>query len=195
MEVGQTVNIDGEIYVLAQSDGYSSVCNGCAMNDTPHCTNAPAYHCTDVAAGFWVKAGTEEDFVPENPEIISTFEHKGVQFDLMVAKLIKPGEDILASMTPEKMDLVHCALGISGEAGEVVDAIKKYVAFNMELDRAKVVKEMGDLEFYLEAARQNLGITREEILAANIEKLATGENARYANGYSDKAALERVDVQ
>lgn len=195
MEVGQTVNIDGEIYRLAQSYGYSSVCNGCAMNGTPHCTNAPAYHCTDVPAGFWVKAGTEEDFVPENPEIISTFEHKGVQFELMVAMLVKPGHSILESLTPEKADLLHVAVGVAGEAGELLDAVKKHVVYNKPIDRANVVEELGDLEFYMEGIRRNLGITREETLVATIEKLVTGEKARYKDGYSDMAAQQRADKQ
>jgi NTP pyrophosphatase (non-canonical NTP hydrolase) len=79
--------------------------------------------------------------------------------------------------------------GVSGEAGELLDAIKKYVVYNKPIDLENVIEELGDLEFYMEKIRQNLGITREQTLVANIEKLGK----RYANGYSDKAAQERAD--
>lgn len=70
--------------------------------------------------------------------------------------------------------------------------MKKHVIYNKPLDRENVVEELGDLEFYMEQLRQNVGITREETLAANIAKL----EIRY-NGlrYSDQAAQQRADKQ
>lgn len=41
----------------------------------------------------------------------------------------------------------------------------------------------------MEGLRSSLGITREEVIGANIKKLSK----RYADGYSDKAAQERAD--
>jgi NTP pyrophosphatase (non-canonical NTP hydrolase) len=111
----------------------------------------------------------------------------------MVRSLVKPGADIIASLTPRKVAAWHMSSGVGGEAGEVVDLIKKWVIYGKPFDekmRAKIVEEMGDLEFYLEGLRQDLEITREEVLAGNIEKLGT----RYANfKYSDAAAQARVD--
>lgn len=110
----------------------------------------------------------------------------------MVKTLVKPGKDILETLTPEKVDLMHMAFGVCGEAGELLDAVKKHIAYNKELDRVNVIEELGDIEFYLEGIRQNLGITREETLEKNIEKL--GE--RYKGfKYTDKAAHERADKQ
>ena len=108
----------------------------------------------------------------------------------MVRTLAKPGASILADLTPQKADLWHHATGISGEAGELLDEVKKHVIHGKPLDRENMIKEMGDLEFYTEALRQNLGITREEILAHNIAKLSV----RYAGlQYSDKSSQDRVD--
>lgn len=115
--------------------------------------------------------------------------HKGIEFAVMVAALVKPGQQIIDSLTPEKADLWHMATGVAGEAGELLDAIKKHVVYNKELDRTNVIEELGDLEFYMEKLRQNLGITREETIIVNIEKLGK----RYANGYSDQAAQARAD--
>jgi hypothetical protein len=53
-----------------------------------------------------------------------------------------------------------------------------------------VVEELGDLEFYLEGVRQQLQISRDETLRANINKL----NIRYRSGsYSNQHAQERTD--
>lgn len=109
----------------------------------------------------------------------------------MVTALAKPGEDILASLSPEDCHLWHMASCIPGEAGELFDAVKKSVIYRKEIDRENVVEELGDLEFYMEGLRQGLGITREETIAQNIAKL--GE--RYQGKYSNQAAQERKDKQ
>jgi len=111
----------------------------------------------------------------------------------MVRRLAKDGAVIAQQMTGYDAHLLHMAVGISGEAGELLDAIKKAVIYQKPLDRVNVVEELGDLEFYMEGLRQGLNITREQCLAANIGKLEGNKNARYKDGYSDKAAQERAD--
>ncbi len=108
----------------------------------------------------------------------------------MVKQLFKPGELIREQMTSHDMELNHAALGVAGETGELVDALKKYLMYRKPLDRENVVEELGDLEFYMEAIRQNLRISREECLEANYVKLF---GKRYPNGYSDAAAQLRAD--
>lgn len=89
-----------------------------------------------------------------------------------------------------KDNLMHAAVGIAGEAGELLDAVKKHWAYNKPLDLANVVEELGDLEFYMRALRTQLNVSREYILINNIEKL----NKRYATGsYSDQQAQDRAD--
>lgn len=108
----------------------------------------------------------------------------------MVAALVKSGEDILADMTAEDADLLHVTVGVAGEAGELLDAVKKSVIYRKQIDRANVIEELGDLEFYMERIRQILGITREETIEGNIAKLSV----RYAGlKYSDTAAIVRAD--
>tara|TARA_R110000744_G_scaffold31727_1_gene74558 strand:- start:8747 stop:9139 length:393 start_codon:yes stop_codon:yes gene_type:complete len=114
----------------------------------------------------------------------------------MVAALVKPGVDILASLTPNKCNILHMAVGISGESGELLDAVKKAVIYNKPLDRENVIEELGDLEFYMEGLRQGLDISREQTLAANIHKLFSSDKARYKLGaYTDKQAQDRADKQ
>ena len=115
---------------------------------------------------------------------------------VMVSKLEKPGLDIIHQLDPRKAALWHMATGVAGEAGELVDAIKRHVIYDKELDRTNVTEELGDLEFYLQGIRAHLDITREETLKANMTKLLTGKNARYAEGiYSDAAAQARADKE
>lgn len=85
--------------------------------------------------------------------------------------------------------LMHAAAGIAGEAGELLDAIKKVWVYGKPIDRDNVIEELGDIEWYMQALRSLLGITREETIEANLAKLAR----RYPNGYTDRAAQERAD--
>ena len=113
-----------------------------------------------------------------------------IVYSEMVAALAKPGERIASELTGEDAHLIHMAIGISGESGELLDAIKKRVVYRKELDRENVIEELGDLEFYLEGIRQGLGVTREQCIDANITKLSK----RYASlKYSDDAAQQRAD--
>lgn len=85
--------------------------------------------------------------------------------------------------------LLHAAVGIAGEAGELLDAIKKHWVYNKPLDRENLVEEIGDLLFYAQAMCGVLGISMAEAIAANKAKLSK----RYPNGYSDAAAQARAD--
>jgi hypothetical protein len=111
----------------------------------------------------------------------------------MVRNLAKPGEEIIKSLTPEKAHLLHMAVGAIGEAGETLDIVKKLVIYNKPMTpemRKKLVEELGDKEFYLRGIYDVTGISREEVLLANMAKL----NVRYAEGtYSDAAAQNRAD--
>ena len=111
----------------------------------------------------------------------------------MVTRLVKSGEEILASLTPAKCNLLHAVLGIAGECGELVDIVKKHCIYNQPLDEGKLEhlkEESGDMEFYLEQLRQEIKLTREAILEGNMAKLAK----RYEGfKYSDAAAKERAD--
>ena len=94
-------------------------------------------------------------------------------------------------ITPEQCELLHAAIGIAGEAGELLDAVRKHVFDWQPLDRENVIEELGDLNFYFEAACQAIGVSREDIEELNMAKLFE----RYKDGYSDQQAQERKDKQ
>lgn len=96
----------------------------------------------------------------------------------------------LYPLTAEKMHMLHMAIGIAGEAAELLDAIRKYALLGEPLDEGNAVEELGDIEFYMEGLRQGLAVSREVVLMANIHKLSK----RYVSmSYSDQAAIQRAD--
>lgn len=113
-----------------------------------------------------------------------------ITYSEFVAALIKPPEELLKSLSPEQMNLIHMAMGISGEAGELLDTIKKFAIYNKPLDMTNIIEELGDLMFYIEGIKNALDITDSQILQFNVNKLSK----RYESlSYSDKAAVERKD--
>jgi len=89
----------------------------------------------------------------------------------------------------QELDLLHFTLGVSGEAGELVDAVKKHMFYNQKLDTENVKEELGDLMFYIVAICQTLNVSLSEIMKDNVSKLKT----RYPDGYSDEHAKTRFD--
>lgn len=107
----------------------------------------------------------------------------------LVATLEKAPDAIIASLSPDMVSVWHMATGVATEAGELLDAAKKFAIYNRDLDRENLVEELGDLEFYMQGIRARCGITREETLAHNLRKL----RIRYGAQYSDVAAIARAD--
>ena len=111
-------------------------------------------------------------------------------YPVMVQTLAKDGGKIIEDLTPESAHLLHMAVGVSGEAGELLDAVKKNAIYRKVLDVGNVIEELGDLEFYMEGLRSALGITRDQCLVANVKKLSK----RYEGlKYTNNAAIERRD--
>ena len=111
----------------------------------------------------------------------------------MVRSLVKPGVDIAQDLMerPYKAHLMHMVMGVAGEAGELLDAIKKHCIYGKDIDLNNVIEELGDLEFYLAGIREQFNLQREDILLDNIKKLTK----RYGDGwnYSNAAAISRPD--
>ena len=83
--------------------------------------------------------------------------------------------------------LINGVMGLCGESGEVIDIVKKHLAQGHELDRDKLIKELGDVAWYLAETATALDVDLEEVLSANIEKL----KARYPEGFSTERSIHR----
>ena len=83
--------------------------------------------------------------------------------------------------------LINSVMGLCGESGEVIDIVKKHISHGHELDREKLIYELGDVAWYLAECAYALGISLDEVLAKNIEKL----KARYPEGFSKERSINR----
>ena len=69
-------------------------------------------------------------------------------YSQFVQNLCKSGSDILCQMQNHEAHLVHMAMGVSGEAGELLDAIKKSTIYRKPLDKENIIEECGDILFF-----------------------------------------------
>ena len=82
--------------------------------------------------------------------------------------------------TTQKDEEIDGLLGLAGEAGEVCDLLKKHYAIGAPLDRTKLIKELGDVLWYLAELGHAFNFTLDEIASVNLEKLA----ARHGESFS-----------
>ncbi len=75
--------------------------------------------------------------------------------------------------------LTNCTLGLSSEVGEVVDLVRQYTFYSQKLDKKALVKEMGDVMWYLSQVAEWADIPFDDVAKDNIERL----NARYPDGF------------
>jgi len=88
-----------------------------------------------------------------------------------------------------RLKLLHATLGVAGEAGELVDAVKKHVLYNKPLDVENLKEECGDLLWYMTLLLTTIESDFSEVMQMNIDKLSK----RYPEGYTDKHAQLRLD--
>lgn len=98
----------------------------------------------------------------------------------------------LASRTwnPKNTDqdnLLNFALGLAGEAGEVIELIKKHVYHGQPLDETKLKKELGDVQWYLSGLAKVRNLKLSDVGEHNIAKL----RARFPQGFSNERTVVR----
>ncbi len=86
--------------------------------------------------------------------------------------------------------LTYTALGLTGESGEVADVVKKVLYHGHPLDKEQLIREMGDVLWYLAVMAEGLGTTLDHVARENIAKL----RARYPDGFSPARSLNRDQV-
>lgn len=96
-----------------------------------------------------------------------------------------------AKRVDETFDLMHAALGLSGEAGEFADAVKKHTVYGRPLNRGNAIEELGDLLWFVALGCETLGVTMAEVAEQNIDKL----KLRYPDQYEDLLAHKRLDKE
>lgn len=111
------------------------------------------------------------------------------QYSKFVGGLAADPEGILDKMTPFKINLLHAALGLASEAGEILDEVKKFVFYGAPINGVGIHKEQGDMEWYAQLLRNTLGVPRDRVVRSNVEKLMV----RHPNGFTLESALAKAD--
>ena len=85
---------------------------------------------------------------------------------------------------------VYCLLGLGSEVGELQGKVKKIFRDKggrlCEHDIEEIKQELGDILWYLTQIATNFGLTLEEIMGANIGKLADRAKRGVIGGSGDK---------
>lgn len=92
-----------------------------------------------------------------------------------------PGADTFVGRCRLHAVALHGALGVSSEAGEIADAVKKAIMYGRKLDKTNLIEEVGDMLWYLNLVLEAADATFTDAMEFNIAKLAK----RYPDGFKD----------
>ena len=95
----------------------------------------------------------------------------------------------LTAVYPKDHGLVYCALGLTGESGEVADKLKKVIRDQegvMDIvNRGEIAKELGDVLWYVANLSYELGYDLNSLAQLNINKLANRHERGVIQGEGD----------
>lgn len=94
---------------------------------------------------------------------------------------------------PEEFKVIYPALGITGEAGEVSDKIKKLIRdkgykggwIESDKDREDIALELGDVLWYVATLAHDIGFTLEQVAMLNYFKLQKRKEQNKLGGSGD----------
>ena len=96
-----------------------------------------------------------------------------------------------------KDGIFYPALGLCGESGEAIDIVKKWMADKIkkiyrdnngiisEDNKEQLVKEMGDVLWYLANMATDLNMTLEDVARKNLEKIQIRQQKNLIHGEGD----------
>ncbi len=85
--------------------------------------------------------------------------------------------------------LINGVMGLCGESGEVIDIVKKHLHQGHQLNKEDIIKELGDVAWYLAEVAYAIDVDLETVLIKNIEKL----KKRFPNGFEVAKSINRED--
>lgn len=83
--------------------------------------------------------------------------------------------------------LLNGVMGLCGESGEVIDILKKHLSQGHELNKDKMIEELGDVAWYLAETAYALGVDLDTVLNNNLVKL----QKRYPEGFNVEKSINR----
>jgi len=105
--------------------------------------------------------------------------------------ITKEGYEKCKDRISNYVEMLHHCIGIVTENAELLDALKKHIYYNKDIDIPNLVEEVGDIHWYagqlLTLTAELAGITPQEVLAINTRKLSK----RYPDKFSEDSAINR----
>lgn len=86
---------------------------------------------------------------------------------------------------PEKNAIIYPTLGIVGEGGEIAEKVKKWLRGDRELDKFELLKEAGDVMWYITSLVDDLGYTLDDMIRVNMTKLKSRKERGVQKGDGD----------
>lgn len=90
---------------------------------------------------------------------------------------------------PAEQRIVYPTLGLTGEAGEVADKVKKVIRDNAqqftEERRTEIAKELGDVLWYCATLARDLGYELDDVAQMNVDKLRSRMQRNHITGSGD----------
>lgn len=83
--------------------------------------------------------------------------------------------------------IINGVLGLNGEGGEAADLVKKHKYQGHELNKARIIKELGDCLWYIAETATALDVALDDLAWENILKL----EARYPDGFDSERSVNR----
>lgn len=146
--------------------GECSTCKHCGNNNE-----------SDVCRGCYIKEENDAtNWEPESADFVTA--------DWYQAQTMRTAEDQYAEKS-----LAEAALGLTGEAGECVEIIKKHIFQGHDLETDKLIGEIGDVLWYAALLARVLGVSLGEIMMRNIEKLREW----YPDGFDPERSIHREE--
>lgn len=90
----------------------------------------------------------------------------------------------------DKPALLHGALGIASEGGELLAEMQRWIWYKKDLNETNIKEEIGDVLWYVAEICNALGWDMGEVMTANISKLKT----RYPEKYTDHLSAEENET-
>lgn len=87
----------------------------------------------------------------------------------------------------ETARMLHAAIGLCTEAGELQDMLKRHLFYGQPLNPVNLLEECGDALWYISIALDAAGYTLGQAMAMNVAKLAV----RYPEGFTEDCAVGR----
>jgi len=114
------------------------------------------------------------------PEIPNDISHKLLQGDEDIQAYVNK----LFMENRELKDLYVMSTGTAGEAGEVMEKLKKYVR-DKTLDKETLKLELGDVLYYLCRIASQFGMSFQDVMEANVNKINSRKQRGTMRGSGD----------